>query len=38
MRRRTMNPARDRRVYRETADRTKAINLYPILTRGGFRL
>ena len=38
MRRKRMSPARDRRVYRETADRTKAINVYPILTRGGFRL
>ena len=37
MRRRT-NKHTDSRVFRETADRTKAINVYPMLTRGGFRL
>lgn len=36
--RRKMKPYRDRRVFRDTADRTKAINVYPVLTRGGFRL
>lgn len=37
MRRRT-NRRTDRRIFRETADKTKAINAYPVLTRGGFRL
>lgn len=37
MRRRT-KPYKDHRVFRDTADRTKAINVFPVLTRGGFRL
>lgn len=28
----------DRRVFRNTADKTKALNVRPILMRGGFRL
>lgn len=37
MRRRT-NRYRDHRAFSNFADRTKSINLYPVLTRGGFRL
>lgn len=29
---------RDRRVFRRTANKTKAINLYPVTYRGGIRL
>lgn len=28
----------DGRIFSRTADRTKAVNVTPILTRGGFRL
>lgn len=36
--RRIRKPYKDHRVFRDTADRTKAINVFPVLTRGGFRL
>lgn len=30
--------AKDKRIFRETADRTKAVNVAPKLMRGGYRL
>ena len=38
MRRRRTNHYTDHRIFKETADRTKSINVYPVITRGGFRL
>lgn len=37
MRRRT-NRYKDKKVFARTADRSKSINVWPVLTRGGFRL
>ena len=36
--RRKMYAPRDRRMFSKYADRTKVINVRPVLTRGGFRL
>lgn len=38
MRRRKMNARKDRRMFSRTADKTRMINLYPVVMRGGFRL
>lgn len=38
MRRKPTNRGKDRRVFRQTADRTKAVNVRPVVMRGGFRL
>lgn len=37
MRRKSMNPRKDKRVFTNTADRTKAINVKPVIRRGGIR-
>lgn len=37
MRRKT-NSRVDRRAFSRYADKTKSINVHPIITRGGFRL
>lgn len=29
---------KDRKIFSQTADKTKAVNVRPIVTRGGFRL
>lgn len=29
---------RDRKIFRMTHDRTKTINLWPVIMRGGYRL
>lgn len=36
--RQSMRPRTDRRVFRRTAVKSKKINLYPIMMRGGIRL
>lgn len=36
--RQRMKRSRDRKVFRRTAVKSKAINLYPSLMRGGIRL
>lgn len=36
--RQRMKKSRDRKVFRRTAVKSKAINLYPSLMRGGIRL
>lgn len=36
--RRRMRKFKDRRVFRRTAVKSKAINLYPSVMRGGIRL
>lgn len=38
MKRRTMPRRLDRRVFKKTADKTRAINLKPVVMRGGIRL
>lgn len=38
MRRKPVKANKDRRIFRQTADKTKAVNVHPISTRGGFRL
>lgn len=32
-----MNPGKDARVFRSTADRVKTVNIKPIIMRGGIR-
>lgn len=32
------NKEKDRKVFRETADKTKTVNVKPMLFRGGIRL
>lgn len=36
--RKTVRVNKDRKVFSNTADKTKAVNVRPITTRGGFRL
>lgn len=36
--RKMINKRRDRKVFKRTADRTKKINVRPVLYRGGIRL
>lgn len=38
MRRRPVKANKDRRIFRQTADKTKVVNVRPVSTRGGFRL
>lgn len=38
MRRMRVNRNRDRRYFSKTADRTKKINVKPVVMRGGIRL
>lgn len=39
MKRKVMNKRKDKRVFKNTADRTKRINVkWPTVMRGGFRL
>lgn len=39
MKRKRVYRFKDKKVFRNTADRTKAINMYsPVVMRGGFRL
>lgn len=38
MRRSKTKRVKDSRIFSRTADRTKAVNVTPILMRGGFRL
>ena len=38
MRKRIRSPGRDARIFRQTASKTKAINLGAIIMRGGVRL
>lgn len=33
-----MKSGRDRKIFRKTADRTKKLNVRPLLFRGGIRL
>uniref|UniRef100_A0AAU8AXQ7 Uncharacterized protein n=1 Tax=Dulem virus 137 TaxID=3145614 RepID=A0AAU8AXQ7_9VIRU len=35
---RMSNQRKDRKVFKETADRTKKLNVRPLLFRGGIRL
>ncbi len=35
---RMSNQSKDRQVFKETADRTKKLNVRPLLFRGGIRL
>lgn len=35
---RMSNKSKDRKVFKETADRTKKLNVRPLLFRGGIRL
>lgn len=35
---RMSNQSRDRKVFKKTADRTKKLNVRPLLFRGGIRL
>lgn len=37
MRRKSMKPRKDKRVFTNTADRTKVINVKPVIRRGGIR-
>lgn len=37
-RRRTKSKKTDRRIFRQTADKTQAINIKPVTMRGGIRL
>lgn len=37
MRRKTMKPRKDKRVFTNTADKTKPINVKPVIRRGGIR-
>lgn len=36
--RRAVRAYKDRRVFSHTADKTKAVNVRPMIMRGGFRL
>lgn len=36
--RKTVRAYKDRRVFTNTADKTKAVNVRPMIMRGGFRL
>lgn len=36
--RRRMNKRRDRRVFKQTANKTRKINIQPTVMRGGIRL
>lgn len=36
--RRSMPSKADRRIFKRTAVKSKAINLYPVMMRGGIRL
>lgn len=38
MARKMKSQKRDRKIFRKTADRTKKINVRPVLYRGGIRL
>lgn len=38
MKRRKAYAPRDKRIFRQTADRTKAMNINPRIMRGGVRL
>lgn len=38
MARRSMSRRRSRRLFRGTADNTRAINVAPVVMRGGYRL
>lgn len=38
MRRKPTNRGKDGRIFRQTADKTKAVNVRPTIMRGGFRL
>lgn len=38
MKREQMSRGRDQRIFRSTADRSKLINVKPIIMRGGIRL
>lgn len=37
-RRRIRSPRKDRRVFRQTANKTVAANVKPMIMRGGYRL
>ena len=36
--RKRLSRGKDRRVFSQTADKTKRVNVRPVVTRGGFRL
>ena len=36
--RRRMNKRKDRKIFRQTADKTKLVNIKPCVMRGGIRL
>lgn len=36
--RKRMNRKRDRRIFKRTADKSRTINLKPVVMRGGIRL
>lgn len=36
--RKQMNPGKDKQVFRNTAVKSKAINVNPVIMRGGIRL
>lgn len=38
MSRKKMNPRSDQRIFKSTVDRSKLINIKPIIMRGGIRL
>lgn len=38
MKRKAMNPRKDKKIFRRTAVKTKKINLAPRVMRGGIRL
>lgn len=38
MKRTPVNPSVDKKVFTQTADKTKAINVKPVIMRGGTRL
>lgn len=38
MKRRTVNKRKDKRIFRQTANQTKAVNIHNTTFRGGIRL
>lgn len=38
MKRKRMKPSKDRKIFTHAADKTKKINIAPVVARGGFRL
>ena len=38
MRKKIKNPSKDKKIFRRTAERTRKVNVVPVVPRGGIRL